>query len=205
MPSDNMKPSSRLFIIVLIGLLNCKSSEESDARIVKSEMFGVEAIDNSSDSEQIRIWYLHSFLHFVYVVSIKKTSEQWSATLTTSIRDIEIDSFVVREVNTRVLIPKSGWKIFMDDLTALDIRELPDMEDIPEFTDGLLDGSQYLIEIARKNYYRSYGYHGPDHFEKEFTEAKKMTDILRLVDHELGIPWKTGNWSWYEFIEKELK
>ena len=216
MPSDNMRLRSRFFVIVLIGLLNCKSTNEpgdkiinSDAetsdRLINSETFGVEAIDVNAESEQIRVWYFHSFLHFVYVVSLKKTSGQWTATQTTSIRDIEVDSLVIKEVKTRVLIPKSGWKIFMDNLSALNIHELPDMNEIPKLRDGMFDGSQFLVEIGRKDYYRSYGYHGPNHFEDEFVEAKNMTDILRLIDDELDVPWKTGNSRWYEFVDRELK
>lgn len=84
--------------------------------------------------------------------------------------------------------PKNGWNGFMNQLFALQIMTLPDMDNIPGLVDNWTDGISYHIEIATKNQYRFYSYHLPGKFQDEFWQAKKMVDILRLIESEFEFP-----------------
>jgi hypothetical protein len=88
------------------------------------------------------------------------------------------------------VVPKNGWTNLIIGLYKNQIKTLQDMNNIEGLDDSWTDGWGCSIEIGAKEKYRFYNYHSPEHFEKEFSQAKNMVNIVNLVQTEFGIKWK---------------
>ena len=63
---------------------------------------------------------------------------------------------------------------------------LPNQDDVEGYSGGK-DGRTYSVEVATKNLYRFYSYWEPQGCEDRFWQAKKMTEIIKLLEAELDI------------------
>lgn len=90
-------------------------------------------------------------------------------------------------VNKEVLDvkPKSGWQTLITRLNASDIQTLPDFEKIEKY-EVPMDGSGVVVEIATRNSYRMYTYISPGLNKQFIAPAKKMCEILKIIEDELG-------------------
>ena len=154
----------------------------------KIDQLKLDDLEKGFDSLQIRIWYNYSLLDYRELVIIKRKDGKWTGNhyimkVKWNPSDLTVKT---NGVENREITPKSGWESFIPDLIDKNIITLPNMEDIEGLEDNWTDGVTYNIEIGTKKFYRFYGYHLPDKF-KEYWQAKKMMEILDLIDREFSI------------------
>ncbi len=86
--------------------------------------------------------------------------------------------------------PVSGIDSLLHALERENIYSLPDMQDIPAADSigiAIADGVSYTIEFATQNQYKFYTYASPQHLTKYFTECQYMSNILAILDREIGV------------------
>lgn len=149
----------------------------------------IEKLDNGFDSIQIRIWCSYSFKDTSQMLVLKKVNNNWVSNIYTIFFKSDtsqfetIDTLISKQSN---LIPKSGWKIFTDNLFDLKIKDLPDMDSLPGNEFDIIEGNVFSVEVATKNKYRLYTYVNPYEFEKIWWQAKNMENILQLIEKEFN-------------------
>lgn len=82
------------------------------------------------------------------------------------------------------VVPKSGWKDFVDSLLSMGILELPDMSAITGY-ELSTDGDWFAVDFANCGKYRYYSYQIPWEYTDEFWQAKKAVKISDLIENEL--------------------
>lgn len=152
----------------------------------KQKQLGLDSLENGFDNLQVRIWYDFSLVRERRLVIITNKDTNWKATVyNLQVNwDGRTETILIKEV--KQLSPKSGWAVFSKKLLALDIVTLPDQDDIKDYHGGE-DGRTYNVEVATKNQYRFYGYWEPQEYQDKFWQARKMTDILKLIEMEFGV------------------
>lgn len=148
---------------------------------------GLPDIENGFDSLQIRIWLGYVFKNQEQVLVLKKQDDGWSGEF--------IDLFFnysgkhkLDSINKQVkdVRPISGWNEFITKLYQLDFLTLPDDSKISNYSSDA-DGDGVTVEIATKDKYRIYSYQSPGIREDSIPEAKKIENILQLIEDELGV------------------
>lgn len=170
--------------------LSLRDSSYREMKRNYEDKMGLSSLENGFRDLQIRILRGYTFTDSGDLILLTKVDKKWSAQLYKLVfqYDKNFDSIVA--VNKRIVTkePKSGWQFFTDSLMKLEILTLPDFSTIPGYylsTDS--DGP--TVEIATSDEYRIYGY--PDfesHVEKKI-EARKMYEILKLIESELDFKW----------------
>lgn len=187
------------YLFILLIFISCTDKNKDSAAVVEnedvscfdSEKFGLELISQESDLLHIRVWYYHSFLDRVPVISIRqRESFEWTSDIYYIIWDLESTLPTIKEIKTKELRPQTSWEQISSKLIDLHILTLPDMDSIPKLENYWLDGSSYMVEIERDKLCYLYRYHLPEKFEKEFWQAKNMVDILESIESEFGLVWK---------------
>ncbi|MBT1696052.1 hypothetical protein KK083_04130 [Fulvivirgaceae bacterium PWU4] len=195
-------------LLILLIVISCgcqtKKAESINHRDQKpcfdAKRFGLEPLSGKGESTHIRIWYRHSFLNIIPMISMRRSSKQeWSAELLVVTVGLRNDSMLVEEVKRKKLTSKTNWKKLHNKLDSLKIYTLPDMDAIPGLEDGWTDGSSYHVELQHKNSCYSYRYHLPEKFQKEFWQAKHMVEILQELERAFGMPWQLEG---YAAVEK---
>jgi hypothetical protein len=147
------------------------------------EKMGLRSIENGFDSIQVRIWYGYGRTDSSQLVVLTKTQAGWKSIFYNFkyyIDDIKrkIDSIgIQKEFRT----PKSGWQSFSSNLFGLSITTLPDNTSLRYYPD-YADGSDIIIEVATKTYYRIYHYTGPHLSFGKIKQADKIESILKLIN-----------------------
>jgi hypothetical protein len=170
--------------------LSMRDSSYREMKRNYEDKMGLSSLETGFRDLQIRILRGYTFTDSADLILLTKVNAKWSAQLYKLVfqYDKNFDSIVA--VNKRLVIkePKSGWQFFIDTLMKLDILTLPDFSTIPGYylnTDS--DGP--TIEVATVDEYRIYGYPNfESHVEKKI-EAKKMYEILKLIEIELDFKW----------------
>jgi hypothetical protein len=150
---------------------------------------GLSPLTNGYDQLEIRVWNERDTDYKGKLFVLQNKDDKWSASLYRYRYYFgdgfgQLDSIVGERKNLKA--PKSGWDTFAQKLFALDVLTLPDYERIPSYTLNT-DEVGVGAEIGLKNVYRSYTYPTPETRVKEFSEAKKMVDILNLIAKEFKL------------------
>jgi hypothetical protein len=143
----------------------------------------LDTLQNGVNNLEIRIWYVFSRYSERKLVVIRNTGDEWIAKVYQFDEEVrnKFENLTIKHV-----LPKSGWKTFMQRLWSNKILTLPDCYDIPGFEGGA-DGSVYIVEIATKSQYKLYSYWEPEEYNKELPESKSMSLILHAMYEELGV------------------
>lgn len=173
--------------------------------LTRDEKFlGLESMYKGFDSIQIRIEY-GCALEGGRTVILTLTAAKWKSEILESEYNYAnsvvqkrgecwIDSISSMTKKITVVTPKADWQVFLARIFALEVFSLPTLENISGFSplDGdIVDGCGVTIQVATKKIYRIYRYNNPDVFSKKYPEAKKIVDLVRLLNKEFDI--KT-NW-----------
>ena len=70
------------------------------------------------------------------------------------------------------------------------IYDLPDQDDISSWDSlgvTIADGTSYSVEFANQERYKYYSYNTPQDFIKYFKECKNMSNIIQILDREIGV------------------
>lgn len=149
---------------------------------------GLRVYDKGYDSIAIRLFYNYSGPE-ADIIEIRKHCEGWIAELIKIKRRTEKEKVIIDIVERKPLFPESEWKDFTKKILNLGITTLPDCFEIPNYNHAS-DGSSITIEISTAKYYRVYYYLNPitkPHIE----EAKKIEEIMDVIEQEFGIKRKT--------------
>lgn len=151
-------------------------------------MLGLEPIESGWDSMQIRLWWGHTATDTGHLIKLEKNKGIWKAEVTLLAYFFSQDRQIIDSVvsHSVVKIPISGWSKFYDSLDKLKITLLPDMNSIKGYP-VIADGDGVVVEVATSKYYRIYHYHAPFLAANYVREAKLMSEIVRLLTHELQI------------------
>lgn len=145
---------------------------------------GLDFIENGFDSLQLRIWLGHSLARIKNVVILKNNNHVYSAYV------ISYYSHPKVKGEIRRVIPKSGWKILVDQINKLQIIALPSGPDIKGYKScGGLDGIDYYFEIATKNKYRFYYYCNPSENINQYWQVKNMSEFTNLLEKEFDFSY----------------
>jgi hypothetical protein len=155
-----------------------------EKRIIEKKL-GLNSIENGFEDLQIRIWKGFSQTDYLQLKVFSNNGKTWSAQLYNLVLhyDKNFDSVVAvtNEVVTKT--PRTGWKFFTDSLFKLDILNLPDDSKIPNYNISS-DSDLLTVEIAKGNSYRFYSYADIETLSKSIEEARKMEQILKLIQDE---------------------
>lgn len=154
----------------------------------KAQMLGLDSLEVGYDSIQIRIWFVYGMMEDQHVLSIKNSSQHWSAELITFSFEKGYDDKkeIVKRKNVQSILPKSGWSEFLKQLFNLKITTLPNMDNIPGIQWGGGDLTSFNFEIATENNYRFYSYESPKTYQDKFWQDKNVEEILKLIENELN-------------------
>lgn len=145
--------------------------------------FGLDSLEKAQDWLEIRIFrYYYSNDKFRLFV-IKRRAGQWSGF--TAIVKVEYneqgDSRYI-PANRVKDPPKSGWDILGDQLLSKGILNIG--KEIPLPNNSSTDGNWVSVEYASKEGYREYTVQDPE--DSEILGAKRLTEIIRLIEKELN-------------------
>jgi hypothetical protein len=153
----------------------------------EQQLLGIESLQKGYSDLQVRIGVSHGYgptdsikLAIFQQKGDKVLGVFYSYLL---VYDANFDS--VQSIRKRVdtLVPKCGWKTFMDSIRILGVYDLPDYEKISNYylsTDSYGLG----VEVATKNTYRMYTYPNWDRMKKTIPEAMKVHQILNLIERQ---------------------
>ena len=152
----------------------------------KQQQLKLDNLEKGFENLQIRFWYDYALVSEKVLIIIKNIDSTWKASVYNYKVDWDGRKETVLSKKISSVKPKSGWEIFLKKLLDLKILTLPDEKDLTDYG-GHTDGNSYHVEIATKNQYRFYGYGEPQHYKDRFTQAQSMSDILNLLQEELGV------------------
>lgn len=147
---------------------------------------GLNSIENGFDSIELRLWYGYSIDDSSQLVVLKKGKNQkWISELCNFKYKYDERNNILTSIGKVCFdrTPKSGWDHFTRKLFDLEITDLPDAGKLPGYIDAT-DGGSIIIEVATSKLYRIYAYQLPSVNQEKFIQAKKMVDILRLIEEE---------------------
>jgi hypothetical protein len=156
----------------------------------------IDSIVYSFDSIQIKFWYLQGLHPSRNLFIVQNKNSKWAGfyyELEPEYKYVNGDS--TREyllgpmpMNVRKIkrvMPKNGWKKFIDSLFKLNIMTLPDMSQIPKMEITWTDSQSLIVEICTKDHFRFFHYAEPHRFEEKFWQADNMSRIQNLFYSEL--------------------
>ena len=144
---------------------------------------GLNSLDKGFDSMFIRLWYV--YVSTMQVTDLKKSNGKWSAEVHNMKLGLINNRPEVISTNSISVSPKSDWNIFTGKLFSLNILDLPDDSELPDY-DIPTDASFVIVEIATKERYKIYSYSEP-YMHLEFPQAANMENIMKLIEEELGV------------------
>jgi hypothetical protein len=145
----------------------------------------LDTLENGFDSLQIRLWYGYAKTDSGQLVVLKRLNHKWTAELFLLVYHLSEKGNAFKSItqNSTLREPKSGWRSFIKNLLALGIMTLPDMRKISNYPD-IADGNSISVEVANINKYRFFKYLEPIIAQKESLEAKRMEQVVDLVEYE---------------------
>ncbi len=149
-----------------------------------AKRIGLISLDKGYDSLFIRLWYVYRAT--MQVTDLKKSDGKWSAGFHTMKFGVIEDRLDVIETNSTYISPKSDWNIFMNKLFSLNLLELPDDSELPDYKSLVNDAAFVIVEVATKERYKIYSY-GEISDHLEFPQVVKMENIMKLIEEEFGI------------------
>ncbi len=155
-----------------------------------SKDFGVSTLENAeitSENLEVRLWRFSSFSTQDSVLILKRLDNKWFANLirrTIKMSDLDKKKPPTKFFREAINNPKSGWKIFWQQLVTEQILTLPDGDEVGN--EVCPDCETFMIEIKVEGKYRVYDYHSPEYF-KEIKEAQHIVKIYNLVSDEFDL------------------
>lgn len=141
------------------------------------EEMGLDNIYNGVDGFEIRIWIV-SMIKPNRVFIIKKSNQG----TTSQSFSYEYSSENKLTFNAGKTIQDDSYLALMDSLKSYDFENLLSQDEIESFTDNVVDGVTYTMEIATSKYYKLLTYHCPERFAKTEINNKKFLDLILLID-----------------------
>ncbi len=133
------------------------------------------------DNLEVRIWSGFG-LSLLKGFVLKRTAGEWTA------EDLDWEVFenrkgkrVIKQVDRKLDVPKSGWDAAWQRLVDAGILTLPDAEEI-NCSSVSPDGTSFVVEYKLKNTYRTYLYDNPN--PAKCDEAKRMLEISKIIAEE---------------------
>ncbi len=117
---------------------------------------------------------------------LSKVTDDWQGKIFNFTSKAIEDTLLVENAIVSEISPKSGWKSFINSIIVHKILELPDMDYLNK-SFVISEGDVTTVEIATSNHYRLYSYNSPTNFEDNWEEAKRMANILRMLEYEFGL------------------
>lgn len=144
-------------------------------------------IDSGFKKFQMRIWQ-DFFDETGRIVVIRNVDNDWSAELWKYQYFTTNTGYPDSLSGSKSLLspPNSGWNNLINKMIQLDILTLPDCETIQDY-DIASDELAIIVEIASVNYYRLYGLMTPQVRVDKFPSARKMVQILNLMQEEFNL------------------
>ena len=153
-----------------------------------SQILKLDSLQAGYDSIQIRIWYPKTMGRSIII--IRKHDQKWQAFLYTVNYENSVGSDStgkVQNYSQKEIFPKISWEELMKRIFSLGIESLPDMDEIPEYDRGGIDGFTYNFEIATKQSYRFYSYWMPYSYSNKLWQAKRIVEILKLIKDQFDL------------------
>lgn len=161
------------------------------------QQIGISSLEKGFDSLQIRIWY-GGYACGDRLITLTLIGHKWNAavyTITSNLAELLkgwTDDSLIERLNYSAEMekhfPASGWRKLISELFQLNVLTLPDMRKIKGLVkEPVSDGDWVLVEIATRKCYRGYSYSNPDLYIEKHPEAKKIVEICRLLEKELGL------------------
>lgn len=196
------------FIIVVISLLlgSCKNHTGSTSSFkreiptyiggnvdifyqlakYRQKQLGLDSLENGFHDLQIRVWYDFATAKEQKLIVITNKDTNWTAAIYNWQvgRDGKTETILSKKL--RAVVPISGWPTFSKKLLHLQIVTLPTQDDVEGYSAGS-EGRTYSVELATKDQYRFYSYWEPQVYQDKFWQAKNMSEILKLIETELGM------------------
>lgn len=165
--------------------INGKIDEAYYLKDAEERKAGFENLEAGFDSVYIRIWCGCPF-DKSQVIELKCQNEKWTAEKfnLTDIYNENSDSIITVKKESQKGTPKSGWDSFIKELYSLDILTLPTYQSIPNYNLPT-DSYSINVQVATKTKYRMYIYPAASYNKENITEAKKMSQIMDLIESEL--------------------
>lgn len=154
---------------------------------IRNKRAGFKSMEKGADSIKIRLWYLYQVGHTEQVIEIENINKKWifSQYVLTFKYDQICDSIIFVGKTVQHTNPNSGSEQFIKKLFELEILTLPSHESLSDYSVAT-DVGRIEVEIACKNKFRFYDYEGPYGNRSMNGNAKKMEDIMTLIEREFN-------------------
>jgi hypothetical protein len=183
----NVKNSIDTFIQDLP--LNKKGKPPRQFELVRKieNIIGLKKITNGFDSIQMRIWSSYRYNDSTQLLIIKNSFGNWTIEAYNLFLKFNVndDSLIgvdkIMTVDNKQIITQNEWKKFTKKIFNLDITTLPDSRYISNYYDAT-EADIIIFEISTQFKYRFYTYEDPLQHKKTNIQAKKIINILDLID-----------------------
>jgi hypothetical protein len=156
----------------------------------------IDTLNYQFDSLQIRLWLSGGLFYQRQLYIIKRQNASWTGIyyeLKAENRYVTGDSTldylhgpIPFEVSKKKIVkPKMGWTKFVDTLISLNIKTLPDMNEVPSMKTTRTDSRSGSIEFSSKGDFRFYSYFDSHMLADRFWQARNFEEISYLFYNQL--------------------
>lgn len=163
---------------------------DSQARIF-DRIMGLDSIRNGYDSFELRVSYSYgspgSKDDLTRTLVIKNHLGKWKSEILKFKPDYPVtdSNFYSMYSERESIIPKSGWRNFMDSLFSYQLLKKP-YEEIEEGKNMVHGPNGVTIEVATKSNYAEYSYYLPSIYQNYYWQIEDLKRIVALLEKELG-------------------
>jgi len=138
----------------------------------------IEKLNLSDKDLHIRIWIGFGMVH-LRMIDIQRINNKWAGLFYKKILD---DSTKKLKIEPQSISPLNEWNNLIKKLTQNNFFELPDMSELADDKIYILDGTSYVVEIGKTDFYRTYHFENPSHHK--WKESEQFLEILKILESE---------------------
>jgi hypothetical protein len=153
-----------------------------------SQLLRLSEINKGVDSFEIRIWTFLIITDLRTVTILNYSNYKWDLTETRYWITEKPDNSTLKfdSSSTYEIIPKISFTEIYDSIKEFHLERLPYQADIPNFVDRTADGTDYFIEFAGRDYYKSLWYTNPHAYQDP--NNKQVTLFIEFLKrNRLGV------------------
>jgi hypothetical protein len=144
----------------------------------------LDSLETGFETLQIRVWLGHSMAIKRHVVILKLIDKKWTGQLITFDHHLQ-----KADINVKNISPNNGWENLIASLKKLDIINLPNADDLPDYNGCGQDGITYYVEVATRHKYRFFYYCNPIDNSDKFWQAKNLLTFSKILEDEFDFEY----------------
>ncbi len=116
------------------------------------------------------------------MIDMQRINNKWTGLFYEKILD---DSSKKLKIKSKSISPFNEWNNLIEKLTQNNFFELSDMSELVDDKMSIIDGTSYVVEIKKNDFYRTYHYENPSHHK--WKESEQFLEILKILESEFKV------------------